>query len=271
MFEDYAWVIGNDYFNVIKHYGLSIDFCDFITKQSEKKFNNFCLASKNMNLINEKNIPFREMSNSECVDTAYLLLLDSTKLDYKCFLEMREKIIKTNEGEYYDGVNIGIIDSETKEETSMIQVPYLNKTISSICLGHESIHYLISKNRKKILVNDHYTEVLPIFYELLLASQMEKDGIENNMLQKTEMVRLDSIKFHAGQLIQVEQMLKELGYLMDEQQKNIVEYHKHLSYTYLISWLYANYMFDLYLSDKKIIDKTDNILLGENSIPSLLE
>jgi len=273
MFDDYVELFARDYIKGVQAEGLSYEFSDVVGQNQCKKFYKFANKAKGVSVLNEKDIPFRNLSNQEVLNLAKDLVCSTIPGYEEQIEEASKKVLITTGGSYFDGVIITITDTRDNTQKSLIEIPYMDKTISCICLGHEYVHYLINRNCKRQLINDHYQEILPMFFEKLFSQTLETSGIENDMFFKQGIIRTDSIIYHADQLSMIKQLECSNIILsgLKPSENTMINYQKHLSYTMVISYMYANYLYNKYQEDPcKILSLINGIFNGNNNVPDLL-
>ena len=134
-------------------------------------------------------------------------------------------------------------------------IPEKTNELSPIWIGHECIHCLKDINYKEYKDKDLYSEVLTIFYEILVSHTIFNDIHDIWKNERNNMLINNNYYYN---------LLK--NNLNDKEKENVYEFAMYLYGEYLTNYYYALNLFHLYKENPKVITKYINKYIAEKEI-----
>lgn len=134
---------------------------------------------------------------------------------------------------------------------NQIIIPEKTNELSPIWIGHECIHCLKDINYKEYKDKDLYSEVLTIFYEILVSHTIFNDIHDIWKNERNNMLISNNNYYN---------LLK--NNLNDKEKENVYEFAMYLYGEYLTNYYYALNLFHLYKKNPELITKYINKVLN---------
>lgn len=214
-----------------------IQIMDFVSDTLDTKYEPINLETMNINMAIEKGIKSLTVFNRKYINKV-------NKIEFYTYDDLPANDLRTI-------ISYNVLDSNKIKRGKVleIKVPSETSELSPIWIGHELIHSLKDTNYYEYILIDIASEVLPIFYEMLVSNTLFKD-----LHDKWKEYRLSFLSNHKDIYRQLEDKSKI------DNRYNLIRYEYG---QYLTSYYYALNLFHLYKQNPKIITKNINKVLTQ--------
>ena len=204
------------------------------------------------------------------------ILGNGTRID-DLFNEFISLVILNNSQEVLDG---GVYRTGTfdKLDGYVVFLPSNTNISAIVCIVHEFMHFFLRKNNLESC-KFYYGEILSIMMEKISSAIVQNMGIDSQMINKIENVRIETLKYHYTEqkdyLKFVSKFASRFPIYEYEYAKKMCNdyrsYYQLLAQCYGIGYLYAENLYSLYQeSPQKIITDVRNIIDGSKSLEDVL-
>lgn len=253
------------------------EFMDLSDEKQRERYNKIIKLITSKNYIKYGNDAFLQL-DFEKITKLFLYILnnifgDLNKIEKEIELYLKSIQIR-NGAEPMDGQAFEIVNTDTGEKFHKIMIPSPNNLSSVVCLCHEFFHFIFHAKDNDIRTFQ-YIEILSIYAEKV-ASHILSTKIEPSTEKKIETIRLECIKWHYTKSKEDAQDIKNIIKKVQSEEAvrfgndNLI-YGLHLSQSYGIGYIYAEYLYQQYLDNPKLVsEKLLPVLYGEQPLSSLL-
>lgn len=187
---------------------------------------------------------------------------------YENFIQINHSLPK------FDGAVAFDFDFPNKKRSlSKIQIYNMNSLYSSISLANQYMNGIQSIEPLELFHNYNYDGILPNLIELILASKLDKEK-SGSILENAEALRMKNLSESAIEYLSCLTIFPDIDISdsISNSSLYIYKYSFFLSYKNLVSGIYANTLFDRYLTGPTyMIDQISDVIERKKIMPELLK
>lgn len=248
---------------------------DIKDARPNRRFNEMIKLLVSSKIKSVKDSDFLSQSEEETKIIARAFYHELFNGKYDEAVKSYEKFISVNPSlPKFDGAVAFDFDfSKKKRSLSQIQIYNMKSLYSSISLANQYMNGIQSIKPLELFHNYNYDGILPNLMELILASKLDEEK-SASILENTEALRMKNLSDSAVEYLSCLTLFPDIDISRSISNPSlyIYKYSFFLSYKNLVSGIYANTLFDRYLTGPTyMIDQISDVIERKKTMPELLK
>lgn len=266
----------NNYILCTEKFGHNHDFKELSFSRGKKNYERLQKRLSTIQLPDPSTFKYLKISLEELKDTLAIIL---EKVLGKELHNEIQNIISIIELQKIKDPFDSVLAQKRVDDIYIPQRIIMSDKLASIEIvsgAHEAMHYLLLpysiKEYNRVFNNMHYHELPSILLEYIICYELSHIYENDQLVEKHDIIRT----FHNKQQSIEDISTGNIAHITKTKMSNLllqgyIEYEPHNAFTYIVSDIYSNQLYQYYLeSPNKIIEFLTKLIKGETSIEDIL-
>lgn len=266
-----------NYLICTQEYGHNHEFTELSFSRGRKNYERIQKRLSGIQLPDPSKFKYTNISYDELKETLEMIL---EKVLGKEFHNEIKNIINIISLQKIDNPFDSVLSQEKRGDIYIPREIIISDQLANIEIvsgAHEAMHYLLLpysiKEYNRVFTNMHYNELPSILLEYIVCYELSKIYEKDQLLEKHDILRTEHDKMQSLEDISTHTItpIMKNNSMNTALLKEYLKYEPHNAFTYIVSDIYANKLYEYYLEDSnKILELLTNLIKGTISIEEIL-